>query len=202
MDLTDLVRDVDAAFAVTGADTPRWDDPHHGRDVRDEEYSRVTDPQKYRIVTARAHAWERAVTTAGLAIAHRDDEGVELRPLAPGALPVRFRFMTVDDVPRTGVVVTAGGPALDLVHVPDCGCDACDSGSDGLLDQIDEHVAAVVSGELVRVTLPNGWVMSTGPGSYQGSFRGDGSGVDIHVVADEARAGNSSFPVLRGEPWF
>src|SRR5699024_2075680 len=60
--LLDLLADVEHAFAVTGADTPPWPDPHlgpGGRDVpvREEEYSRCLDPGKYRIVVTRAEAW-------------------------------------------------------------------------------------------------------------------------------------------------
>lgn len=200
MELSDLIRAVDAAFADTGAHTPRWDDPHDGRDVRDDEYERVTDWDKYAIVAARARAWERAVVAHGLATVVPEPDGVELRPVTEGALPLRFVFTRGDRAPETGVGIRTGDVRLALV--PDCGCDACDSGSDGLLDEIDEHVAAVVSGELVHITVPNGWVMSTGPGGFAAGFRGDGGDVDPRAVLADARAGTSLYPVLRGEPWF
>lgn len=70
--LLDLLADVERAFAVTGADTPPWPDPHltpDGRDVptREEEYSRCLDPGKHRILAARAEAWAQVLTGRGWA---------------------------------------------------------------------------------------------------------------------------------------
>src|SRR5699024_2122424 len=70
--LLDLLADVEHAFAVTGADTPPWPDPHlgpGGRDVpvREEEYSRCLAPGKYRIVVTRAEAWAQVLTARGWA---------------------------------------------------------------------------------------------------------------------------------------
>jgi hypothetical protein len=58
---------VDEAFAVTGADTATWPDPHLEDDVRDDEYSRSVEPDKYRILAARAEAWTRALSGLRLA---------------------------------------------------------------------------------------------------------------------------------------
>src|SRR4051794_31632987 len=57
MNFADLVAAVDAAFAFTGRGLLRWADPHQARSPRDEKYSRVTNPAKWRIVGARADAW-------------------------------------------------------------------------------------------------------------------------------------------------
>lgn len=39
---------------------------------------------------------------------------------------------------------------MALATVPDCGCDACDSGSDDLLEVMDREVLGVVSGAFVQ----------------------------------------------------
>lgn len=60
---------VEREFALTGGDTPPWPNPHPGgASPGDDEYSRVTDPAKYRIVATRAEAWARALVAAGLAV--------------------------------------------------------------------------------------------------------------------------------------
>lgn len=70
----ELVAAVEAAFAVTGRGLAAWPDPHPGRSPRDEEYSRVTDPYKWRIVGARAEAWLVALADAGVAQIEVDTE--------------------------------------------------------------------------------------------------------------------------------
>ena len=70
--LLDLLADVERTFAVTGADTPPWPDPHLGPDgqdlpVREEEYSRCLDPGKHRILAARADAWAQVLVATGWA---------------------------------------------------------------------------------------------------------------------------------------
>jgi len=66
VDARELIREVEAAFAETGAATPGWPHPHPG-DVRpaEEEYSRESDPAKYRILGARVQAWSRALVATG-----------------------------------------------------------------------------------------------------------------------------------------
>jgi hypothetical protein len=44
---------------------PSWPDPHPGRESpRDEEHSRVTDPERYRVVHARARIWAELLVGA------------------------------------------------------------------------------------------------------------------------------------------
>ena len=38
-----------------------------------------------------------------------------------------------------------------VTWIPDCGCDACDSGSQGVLDELDEAIVGVVSGAFRRL---------------------------------------------------
>ena len=47
-------------------DTPSWPDPHTGgRDSLPEEYERVTDPDRYRIVHERARLWAQVLAAHG-----------------------------------------------------------------------------------------------------------------------------------------
>ncbi|WP_340562299.1 DUF6226 family protein [Streptomyces sp. GSL17-111] len=72
MDTHALLAAVADRFAVTGAATPPWPDPHPERTApREEEYARCSAPERYRILAARAEAWTQALTAAGLASAHR-----------------------------------------------------------------------------------------------------------------------------------
>ena len=133
---------------------------------REEEYSRVTDPARYRIVHQRATAWaEAAVALLGatyevVPVPEGDDAPTSWRvPLAsswrlastrPGTIPL-YLHATASPQPAgmlTGLLVAIGRPGFDLELIPDCGCDACDWGSDGLLEHVDWVIAGVLTGEL------------------------------------------------------
>jgi hypothetical protein len=62
----ELLAAVDAAFAVTGRGLIPWPHPHPDRAPLDEEYSRVLDAAKWRIIGARAEAWLVALVDAAL----------------------------------------------------------------------------------------------------------------------------------------
>lgn len=210
---------VAAEFAETGAATPPWPDPHpDGAAPLEDEYSRCLDPGKYRILRARADAWVRVLSRLGLAtpedvedpagLAGRGTEGahvtpesaIRLRPRRAGTVPLLLGFASLDGVPDTVAAVGAGEPAVHLLTVPDCGCDACDSGSADLLEKYDEHVRAVVTGELVYVASKRATVVSTGSGWSASSVRGMPLR-EIEAVLDDARAGRSPHRVVRGVRW-
>ena len=44
-----------------------------------------------------------------------------------------------------------GCPAVSVTWIPDCGCDACDSGSQDVLDELDEAILGIVSGAFRRL---------------------------------------------------
>ena len=149
-------------------DLPSWPDPHPGHAMpRDEEYSRLRDPERYRVVHARANVWAEVLV---------DVAGVQLETLAPGAIDSAGRLRPFD----RGVRLDAGGPGtlpllllesdlpvpeldstLSVLHIglaepevvlemlPDCGCDACDDGSARLLEAIDETIIQVVGSPFV-----------------------------------------------------
>jgi hypothetical protein len=104
-------------------------------------------------------------------------------------------------VPDAIVALGVGDPAVLALATPDCGCDACDDGSARLVDEFDEHVMSVVTGEFVHVGTKNNTTMSTGSGSSaRGKFANPRCDVD-HVLA-EARSGRSPHPVVRGARWW
>ncbi len=149
---------VDAAFVETGRGLDGWPDPHPDRMPLDEEYSRVTNPQRWKILAARAEAWFAAMAAAGVAeieetaVAWQEqpripvDRTFRAVPLASGAIPLVVAWNRIEEVDWPAVVLGVADPAEVLAVIPDCPCDACDSGSQGALDELDEYVLGVVSG--------------------------------------------------------
>jgi hypothetical protein len=162
MEMSALMTAVEAAFDRTSDGLERWDDPHPPPDrvVADEEYSRVTNAAKWRIIGARADAWIDALVALGLATVERDAHVRWAEPPSPAltrtdllapttasgvALVVcRSRIGDVDDA---GVTLAVGDPAVQIAFIPDCGCDACDSGSQDVIDVLDSYIRPVVTGE-------------------------------------------------------
>ena len=154
---------------------PSWPDPHPGgASPREEEYSRVTEPARYRIVNARAEVWVDVlsdlpeVQVEALAPVPLDDEGhlmswnrgVRLSVSRPGTLPL---LLLEHDVwlPELGAYlqtldISVAEPEAVMEGVPDCGCDACDSGSNSLLRAVDETISLVFGGPYVALR-GEGW---------------------------------------------
>lgn len=179
-----LLADADRAFEVTGAATPGWPDPHPGMtSPLEAEYSRVTDVGRYRILDSRVDAWIDALGRAGCARVvevpatrwlgddQAPDRHVRVRridPVAPGGLRLLVADTQVDGE-RFGLdVAICNGDADDAVlvaTVPVCGCDACDSGSEDLLEELDRWFLAVAVGGVVHARqgerfatrTPDGW---------------------------------------------
>ncbi|GAB49109.1 DUF6226 family protein [Mobilicoccus pelagius] len=171
---------------IHAADDPvSWPPPRSFDDMpREEEYSRVTDPARYRVLRTRARAWARVLA---------DVPGLAVEPLEPGesdggGLPVveawrvnctrertAVMHLLVHDAPdatlaaedmtphvvlavraRPGDVPASDtGEAVDVALVPDCGCDACDGGSEDLLEALDRQVLDVVTGPVVALRHPD-----------------------------------------------
>jgi len=141
---------------------------------REEEYSRITEPARYRIVHARAHAWADTlghvpgIEVETLEPASLDNEGrlgwfdrgVRLTSRRPGTLPLLLleRDATLSGLEGSLAVlhISVVQPKVALEMLPDCGCDACDSGSADLLHAVDETIGYVVGGPLVALR-GNGW---------------------------------------------
>lgn len=161
-----LVAAVDVRFARDAAALPRWPDPHRGEAPADDEYSRVTDARKWRVIGGRADAWIAALVDAGAADVDDDDDAAEWRPplpvvvrscikitpRAPGALPLVVGRTRIADVDDAGVVLGAGDPATVVAWFPHCGCDACDRGSRAELDELDAHLRSIVAGQFRQLT--------------------------------------------------
>lgn len=216
MDIQTVLAAVDHAFATTGASTPPWPDPHaHDRSPADEEYSRLLDPGKYRVLGARVAAWLLALEGLGLATVEEVteqhpledvlprspvDRAVRVRPVRPGGVPLTIGLGSLDGHADASVVLAAGEPTVLVAVLPDCGCDACDSGSEALLDELDEYVSAAVSGAFVHVTTPSGTVLATGRGwSAAGRI---GRPRDIEGLLERARQRQSQYPVVMGTAWY
>lgn len=130
-----LLPDVEARFARRDPDLRLWDDPHPDRDPDEAEYSRCLDPGKYRIIAVRVRAWADALAAAGHASLEEESSLLRIVPVVVGEPSVEARFDGFDGVEDN--MVTLGVAGADGELMPDCGCDACDSGSADLLEQVD-----------------------------------------------------------------
>ncbi|GAA2737511.1 hypothetical protein GCM10009867_24940 [Pedococcus aerophilus] len=179
MDRDALDAALDEAFATTAQGLSAWPDPRAGwepgRAPPQEWYSRVLDPGRYRLLGARWAAWVTVLVDAGLAqpadgsAARWQDllpvvvTGTDrLVPTAPGALPLVVVHTQIEDVSDAGLVVGVGDPAWTVACIPCCGCDACDDGSEPLLEQLDDTVWGVVSGAFRLVRDGDRRVMTVG----------------------------------------
>lgn len=167
---------VEARWATL--DLPSWPSPRPFMDSpREEEYSRVTDPGRYRIVHERGRIWTQVLgAVPGVRVERLPpgpldadghlgnfDRGVRITSDRQGTLPLllleRDAQLTgePDDSPRMAVLhLAVVEPTIELVFHPDCGCDACDLGSQDLLRAIDESLMAVVGGPFVALR-GRGW---------------------------------------------
>ncbi len=203
-----LVAAVDAASERTGRGLAPWPDPHPDRSPLDEEYSRLSDPGRWRIIGARADAWLVAIVNAGLAVVERNasvrwrlqpgpaiSRTERVVPFADGALPLVVARSQLGHIDDAGVVLGVGTPPICLRWLPECGCDACDSGSQDELDLLDEHVCSVISGAFRRLSSGDReiTVLSDGRWSASGAFgRQEIDAIIIDPVGwDE----------VSGEPW-
>ena len=182
---------------MTGQGLAGWPDPHPDRSPGDEEYSRLSDPAKWRIIGARADAWIAAIVDAGLAVIIDVDARVPWRappgpvvsrttlvvPKVGGALPLSVARSQLGSVDDAGVVLGAGDPAVCVVFIPDCGCDACDSGSQDVLDELDVHIVGVVSGAFRRLWRDDREITVIGDHGWRATGRFDRSEVQA-VLAD------------------
>ncbi len=144
-DAVTLLDEVEAAFAITGAATPGWPSP----DVDHSDsrtYERVTEPERFAIVAARADAWVNVLTARGWATSRPRGVQWVLVPTRREAVPMVLKV--TPNHGATFVTIGVGDPPLMLQEHPDCACDGCDIGSDSLLSGIDEEFFSIVDGSL------------------------------------------------------
>ena len=209
--MSQLLAAVDAAFTITGQGLVPWPDPHADRMPLDEEYSRLLDPAKWRIIGARAEAWLVALVDAGVATVERR----RARPLArrawpaisrsdrvvsftEGALPLIVARSRLGDVLDAGVTLGVGDPATCVAWLPHCGCDACDSGSQSELDELDRHVVGVVSGSFRRLT--HGSREITVVDDHGWSASGQFKRREVEAVLADPRVGRAHRPLVADCP--
>ncbi|WP_420871334.1 DUF6226 family protein [Micrococcus yunnanensis] len=103
----------EVARRYAALDLPAWPAPHpDGAPPREEEYSRVTDPQRYRIAGARARVWAEVLAEAGAAVA----PGGGRRPGAGARAAAGLRMRRLR--PRVGRAARGRGRVPPLRTVP------------------------------------------------------------------------------------
>jgi hypothetical protein len=178
--LPSLVELVDDAFARRDPTLASWPDPHPDRSPHDEEYSRVTNPKKWRILGARADAWLSTLAGHELATVQPVEldairwakkpgllmtSAVLVQPHAAGALPMIVARSQIENVPDAGITLGVGDPAVCAGWFPDCGCDACDSGSANDLEYLDRYLAGIVGGGYRRLSRRRQEIVAIGDGT-------------------------------------
>ena len=136
---------------------------------------RVTDPTRYRIVHERARVWvevlgelpgvRREALGPGLLPAAGDpapapigyDRGTRLICDRPRTLPLLLLERSAHlpgEAPLAVLHIAVAEPGVTLSSHPGCGCDACDDGSEAVLEAIDSEVLAVVGGPFAMIRAP------------------------------------------------
>jgi hypothetical protein len=192
--LDELEDAVEAAFARSARGLPGWPDPHPDRAPLDEEYSRALDPGKWRIVSARAQAWCTAAVELGVARLEtdvdvrwdRDRSGTcgrtdRLVPFVGGGVPLVLDHFAWECDEPNAVTIGVGDPAHAIGAVPGCGCDACDSGSQDALDEIDEVIRGVVAGRLRHLRRGEQTVVTLGTRGWSTNLA-DPDGYDVALA--------------------
>jgi hypothetical protein len=164
-----LQRAVSRRYAAL--DLPSWPDPWPDRIPDDAAYSRVTDAERYRVLLRRADAWVDELTRVDgvegqrvvveevpvAELAGELTEGERMwggrfaraRRLAsdrPGTQPLLL-LEQEDPAPMLRMALASADAVLE--QQPDCGCDACDSGSEDLLLVVDRVFVEVLTGPVV-----------------------------------------------------
>lgn len=183
-------------------DMPSWPDPHSGMDLPgEEEYSRYTEPERYRVVHARARVWAdvlgevpgvRVVSATPLGVKGpgRFDRGVWITSSRSGTLPL---LLLESDVRLSGAEgtmamlrVSVARPEVSVETSPQCGCDACDFGTADLLEVIDEVISTVVGGPFVALRAKD-WHAQWHPNGWGWSATGTGLDLDLNQLATVCR---------------
>lgn len=198
-----LQADVDGRVDRLGL--PSWPDPHPDRDPVDEEYSRLTDPGRHVVVHERARVWAQVLRERLGARVDRlppeparqvdndvvgFDRGVRVASPVPGTLPL---LLLERDVPVGSggevlpvLAVAAVRPDVLLAQWPDCGCDACDSGSADLAEALDRSVREIVGGPCV-VLRGRGWGAQWVPDGGRAHSAGPQQRYDFRALMEVCR---------------
>jgi hypothetical protein len=224
MGLGELQAQVVVSYDLLGL--PSWPNPRPAMaSPREEEYSRVTDPGRYGIVHARARVWvDRLGALPGIQVETlapaaldedgrlgRFDRGVRVTSSRPGTLPLLLLERDVRapelEAPLAVLHISVVRPEVALAMHPDCACDACDQGSDDLLDAIDQAIGNVIGGPFVALR-GKGWHAQWHPagGSSGGTPRGPNHIRMMELCrrladGEEVRLPSGTEAIV-GRPWF
>ncbi|TCL88265.1 hypothetical protein EDF31_101105 [Curtobacterium sp. PhB142] len=198
--LPDVLRAVESAWVARPERDVSWPAPHPDRAPLDEEYSRVTDPERYLVVGARVQAWVEALTSLGLARRSEGPEGVlRLVPAADGALVLDVAVRSINGVSGTVVDLLVGDPAVVVGTQPDCGCDACDDGSESLREAVDEMFVGTLGGGFVLIDSKRSTIIATADGWSASGNTGDTEAAVAAARRGERRRGRRT---LVGAAWW
>lgn len=208
--LDEILAAVDERFAARPAELVVWADPHAGRAPADAEYSRATNPERWRILGGRVDAWIAALVESGLASVEevaarsvrwevppytRISSAVRVIPRAPGTRGLIVARSQVGEVPKTGITLGWGDPAVLAGLFPFCGCDACDGGAQYELDVVDQRLGNIISGRYRRLTRGDSTI--TAETDHAWSATGEWEAGDIEAVL----ADPSGWLDLSGAAW-
>ena len=208
--LEELLLAVEERFAARPAELVVWADPHAGRSPADAEYSRATNPERWRILGARVDAWIAALVESGLASVEevparsvrwevpphtRISSTVRVVPRAPGTRGLVVARSQVGEVPETGLTLGWGDPAVLVGLFPFCGCDACDDGAQHELDVVDQRLGNLISGRYRRLTQGDSTITAEADHAWGANGEWEAGEVEA-VLADP-----SGWLVLSGAAW-
>lgn len=217
VDASRLRDTVEHSFTIASAGLTTWPDPYPDRTlIPDEAYSRVTNPERWYILAARTDAWLDALATTGLATVERDAtitwrspptgpivaRSDRASPVAPGAIPFVIGHSRLGGLDDVGVVLAVGAPADVVQWFPDCGCDACDAGSQNELEHLDEHIVSIVTGTFRRLSSGRRTVTVLDDDRWSASNIGGGSARESSRLVKAALADPSGWNVTEGGSWF
>jgi len=207
VELRDLLAEVTRRFDAHPSGRTRWDDPHEQRDIADEEYSRVSGPERYAVLGARAKSWIDALEGLHLGTAQNveappwaygpaDARAVLVTPVKTDALSILVVTGSMEGVQDAVVALGVGDPAVLIGMEPFCGCDACDSGSDDVLAAIDDMFTGVMDGRFLYAEGED-WTLTVGVNGWSAS-----GSQDFDSLIDAARTGTSiGRRMITGAPW-
>jgi hypothetical protein len=207
VEIHDVIAEVTRRFTTHPSGGTRWDDPHEHRDIADAEYSRVSEPERYAVVGARARSWIEALEGLKLGTAQSveaplwahgstDARAVLVTPVKADALSIVVVMQSTEGI-EDAVALGVGDPSVLIGMEPFCGCDACDSGSDNLLTAIDDLFTGIMNGEFLYAEGKD-WKLTVGVNGWSAS-----GSQDFDSLIDKARAGTSiGRLMITGDPWF
>lgn len=207
MTLDELREQVRAEYVAL--DLPSWPNPHPDAHPADDEYSRTTDEARYRVVQARGRVWATVLEhTLGAAAEPWGPDagfarGTRLTSARAGTLPL---LLLESDTPLPSLRVSVADPSWVLTDEPYCGCDACDDGSELLLEAVDTAIGEFLQGPYVLIRGPE-WSSSWHPGGGRAGGSPGHPGFDVLMAASRRIAAGEPVELPDGaeaivsQPW-